>query len=64
MACLFFLSGKTSESKTAGMGGKKVVLELVVCWEGGAVLIRGTFQVWHIEFYLNKHISSVIEEQL
>lgn len=48
---------------TTGMEGKKVVLELVVCWEGGAVLIRSTFQVWDIEFYLNKHVSYIIVEQ-
>lgn len=48
---------------TAGMEGKKVVLELVVCWEGGAVLIRSPFQVWDIEFYLNKHVSYIIVEQ-
>lgn len=60
---VFFLSGKTSESKTTRMEGKKVVLELVVCWESGAVLIRSTFQGWDIKFYLNKHVSYIIVEQ-
>lgn len=45
------------------MEGKKVVLEFVVCWEGDTPLIRSTFKVWDIDFYLNKHASSVIVEQ-
>lgn len=45
------------------MEGKKVVLEFVVCWEGGAALFRSTFRICNAEFYLNKHVSSVIVEQ-
>lgn len=44
------------------MEGKKVVLEFVVYWEGGAALIS-TFKVWDVDFYLNKHVSSIIVEQ-
>lgn len=44
------------------MEGKKVVLEFVVCCEAGAALCRSTFRVQDIEFYLGKHVSSIVEQ--